>query len=198
MAVFKAFDRPRKGKGKENYRVTQMPSFIDANSLQQYIIKVFEDGTAFSVKYISNGKILNGNKAEILPWAKRFPDEFYIQMFLLRGWTYKGKGKSPYVGKVINWMVYNRLRKGVIEELKRLNPILNEETGYRRYNLHQRLSKEHGVRHLDTHISILVPMMRGCDTWEEFERIFRKSFNVPLELTIDNPEVLLLEENDNN
>lgn len=25
---------------------------------------------------------------ELQPWAKRFPDEFYTQMFRLRGWDY--------------------------------------------------------------------------------------------------------------
>lgn len=30
---------------------------------------------------------------ELLPWAKRFPDEFYKQMFRLKGWEYRGKAK---------------------------------------------------------------------------------------------------------
>jgi hypothetical protein len=66
-SVFKAFNRPRKGKGKEEYRVTEMPSFIDAKNLQPYINKVFGNGTDFSVKYINNGRELNGYRAEMIP-----------------------------------------------------------------------------------------------------------------------------------
>lgn len=90
---------------------------------------------------------------------------------------YKGKAKSPYVGKLTNWLVYERLPEGVLDELKRLNPILNDK-GYRRYRLHQKLSKEQGVRHLDMHISTIITMMRGCETWEEFEKIFKRSFKI--------------------
>lgn len=35
--VFEAFDRPRKGKSNEGYRVDRMPSFINANNLQPYV-----------------------------------------------------------------------------------------------------------------------------------------------------------------
>jgi len=30
-------------------------------------------------------------------------------------------------------------------------------------------------------------MLRGCETWEEFERIFRRSYRIPIENTIDRP-----------
>lgn len=53
--------------------------------------------------------------AELLPWAKRFPDEFYKQMFRLKGWEYKGKAKTPYAGKLTNKYIYEYLPKGVLE-----------------------------------------------------------------------------------
>jgi hypothetical protein len=36
-AIFKAFDRPSRGKIKVGSRVTNMPSFLDANNLQPFI-----------------------------------------------------------------------------------------------------------------------------------------------------------------
>ena len=39
---------------------------------------------------------------ELLPWVKRFPDEFYKQMFRLKGWPYRKKEKPSYVGKLTN------------------------------------------------------------------------------------------------
>jgi len=65
-AIFKAFGRPRKGKGKEIYR-TEMPSFIDAKNLNPFIGNELRDGTIF-LEYISiSGKQMTGYKAEILP-----------------------------------------------------------------------------------------------------------------------------------
>lgn len=135
---------------------------------------------------------------EFLTWTERFPKVFYEELFRLRNWEYKGKGMTPYVGKITNWIVYYRLPEGVLDELKRLNPIINAQTGYRRYNLHQNLSKEHGVKHLDIHISNLIPMMRGCGDWDEFEKIFRRSYGVPKESTIDNPVVKVIKSYEDN
>lgn len=247
-AIFQAFDRPRKGKASESYRLQNVPSFINANNLKKYIEKEFKDED-FSVKYIRNGRELTGYRADILPhicdiylsarddgvltenqkplavaadilmrslakvgiialideatgyqferdtkalqallsqyiaeeflpWVKTFPDEFYIQMFRLRGWDYKGRLKTSYAGQLTNFLVYNRLPEGVLDELKKLNPILNKN-GYRRHKLHQGLTKEVGYQHLLQQISTATSMMRGFDAWDEFEPVFRKSFNVP-------------------
>lgn len=249
-AIFAAFDRPRKGKPSEEYRLKNVPAFITANNLKPYIDREFADDD-FSVQYIRNGRELTGYKADILPricdiylsarddnvltesqkqlaivsdilmrslakvgivalideatgyqferdtkalqkllseyiaeeflpWVKTFPDEFYIQMFRLRKWDYKGRLKTSYAGVLTNFLVYNRLPEGVLEELKRLNPILNKN-GYRRYRLFQGLSKEVGYNHLKQHISTVITMMKGFDTWEEFEPVFRKAFDIPVE-----------------
>lgn len=247
-AIFTAFERPRKGKPSETYRLKNTPAFLTANNLLPYIEREFSDDD-FSVGYINRGRELVGYKAEILsricdiylsarddgvllegqqhlaeisdilmrslakvgiialideatgyqferdtkalqellsqyiaeeflPWVKTFPDEFYIQMFRLRNWDYNGRLKTSYAGVLTNFLVYNRLPEGVLDELKRLNPILNKN-GYRRYRLHQGLTKETGYKHLTQHISTVTTMMRGFDSWDEFETVFRKAFDVP-------------------
>lgn len=249
-AIFQAFDRPRKGKPSEDYRLKNVPAFITANNLKPYIESEFADDD-YSVQYNRNGRILTGYKADILPricdiylsarddnvltenqkplavasdilmrslakvgivalideatgyqferdakalqkllseyiaeeflpWVKTFPDEFYIQMFRLRGWNYKGRLKTAYAGAITNFLVYNRLPEGVLDELKRLNPVLNKN-GYRRYRLHQGLTKETGYKHLVQHISTVITLMKGFDTWDEFEPVFRKAFSVPID-----------------
>ena len=157
------------------------------------IVALIDEATGYQVERDRNElqKLLAVYiNSEFLSWAVRFHEEFYKELYRLRGWEYKGKAKSPYVGKITNWLTYYRLPEGILEELKRLNPILNEATKYRKHNLWQRLSKEHGVKHLDMLISTLTSMMRGCDTWEEFEKFFRKSFDVPVESTIDRPIIM--------
>lgn len=121
---------------------------------------------------------------ELLPWTKTFPDEFYIELFRLRGWDYKGKAKSPYVGRLTNYLVYDRLPTEVVEELKRLNPIVKDK-GYRKHRLFQRLTKENGYIQLRTQILTDIAMFRAFNNWDEFDQAYRKSYNItePLEET---------------
>ena len=115
---------------------------------------------------------------EFLPWVKTFPDEFYIQMFRLKRWDYKGHLKTPYVWVLTNYLVYEKLPNGVLDELKRLNPIIKDKR-YRKYRHHQRLSKEQGYTCLEKHISTVITRMRGFDTWNEFNKVFSKAFDIP-------------------
>lgn len=75
---------------------------------------------------------------ELLPWAQRFPDEFYRQMFRLRGWAFSPllPAQGPrYAGKLTNELVYERLPDGVLAELRVRNPV-NDDTGRRKYRHH--------------------------------------------------------------
>lgn len=115
---------------------------------------------------------------ELQPWAKRFPDEFYTQLFRLRGWDFKGLGaggkKPRIVGKLTNEIVYERLPKGVLEELKRKNPPTIE--GRRKYKHHQFLTEEIGDEHLERQISADITLMRASGSWAEFERLLNRAY----------------------
>lgn len=114
---------------------------------------------------------------ELLPWIKTFPDEFYREMFRLKGWDYKGRLKTPYAGKLTNYLVYDRLPEEVVKELKRLNPYI-ENKNYRKHKHFQHLTQEHGYIQLKSQISTVIAMMRGFDSWNEFDIIFRKSYGI--------------------
>ncbi len=103
---------------------------------------------------------------ELLPWAKRFPDEFYRQMFRLKNWTYNGNNRPQYVGKLTNHYIYDQLPDGVLEELKHKTP--------KNKRLHQSLTDEVGVPHLDKQLQKTIALMQASDTWEEFEALFNK------------------------
>ena len=57
--------------------------------------------------------------AEHAKWAKRFPDEFYMEIFRLRRWQWQGMkvNRPSVVGKYTNDFVWDRLAPGVREEL---------------------------------------------------------------------------------
>lgn len=58
-------------------------------------------------------------RKEYLPWTKRFPNEFYEEMYRLKGWDYNGNARTPLVGKLTNYLVYDLMPDGVLEELQR-------------------------------------------------------------------------------
>ena len=114
--------------------------------------------------------------AELLPWAKRFPDEFYKQMFRLKGLEYKGKAKTPYAGKLTNKYIYEYLPKGVLEELQKETP--KSDTGNRKNRFHQHLSEETGLPNLDKQLQQTIALMKASDSWEEFDHLFKKAMDV--------------------
>lgn len=113
---------------------------------------------------------------ELLPWAKRFPDEFYCQLFRLRGWQYSPLSvkKPKYVGKLTNQLIYKKLPKGVLKELRKKNPAI--KPGYRRHRHHQFLTENIGNPHLERHIASVTTLMRASSNWRNFERLFQRAF----------------------
>jgi hypothetical protein len=123
---------------------------------------------------------------ELLPWTRRFPDEFFRQLYRLNGWQYvEGRHKRPkYVGSMVNKLVYEHLPPGVLPQLKRVNP--PNDSGRRRYCHHQFLTPHTGHPHLDKQIIEVTTLMRVCDDKLMFRRLFEKAFpKANQQLTID-------------
>lgn len=107
---------------------------------------------------------------ERLAWAKRFPDEFYKQIYRLMGWAWPvGKAKTPYLGHITNDVVYERLPEGVLTKLQELNPT-QDTTKRRKHKHHQFLSLEVGQPDLRDHILQILPIMRISKDWRSFKR----------------------------
>ncbi len=107
-------------------------------------------------------------------WAKRFPDEFYREIFRLRDWEWRGMkvNRPQVVGIYTNDIIWDRLAPGVREELERLNP--KTEKGSRRTKHHQWLTFDIGHPALQKHINIVIALMKSVvqakGGWDEFRR----------------------------
>lgn len=114
---------------------------------------------------------------ERLAWAKRFPDEFYHQIYRLRGWSWPptGRAKPPLLGHITNDVVYDRLPDGVLPKLRELNPT-DEDSKRRKYKHHQFLSTEVGQPDLRDHILQILPLMKVSKTWEGFKKLIDTVF----------------------
>jgi hypothetical protein len=55
-------------------------------------------------------------RKELAAWARRFPDEFYQQIFRLKEWAWKGMAvnRPSVVGKYTNDLVYERLAPNIL------------------------------------------------------------------------------------
>lgn len=82
-----------------------------------------------------------------------------------------------------NEIVYEQLPDGVLEKLKKKTP-KDEISGNRTKRFHQSLMPDTGIPHLDKCIASLITLMRACDNWREFEKLFRKSFGLQDQLEI--------------
>lgn len=258
--VFIAFGRKAGGRKKDDVRVPSkpnLPSFIDAKNLSEFITDELEKMLVNPIKYIArNGRIVEGYSAEIipllcdvylqarieekltvqqqslalaseilvrslsrigivalvdeatgyqydrdrdelqkilsmyiskelLPWTKRFPDEFYKQMFRLKDWTYpRPNSKRPgIVGTYTNKYVYDLLPSGVKNELQRANPTV--KPGRRKYKHHQFLTEDIGNDHLKNHLLKVITLMQAARDWRDFNILFNRAFNLPEQLELD-------------
>jgi hypothetical protein len=113
---------------------------------------------------------------ERLKWAKRFPDEFYKQIYRLKKWKWPNHGnRTPLVGRITNSIVYDKLPPGVLDELRARNPT-KEGTGRRRWKHHQFLSEDIGQPDLRDHLMQLIALMRISPDWPTFDNHLKIAF----------------------
>lgn len=124
---------------------------------------------------------------ELQAWVRTFPDDFYKEMFRLRGLTYDEATvqRPQYFGLLTNDIVYKRLAPGVLDELKSVQR--KGSTGKPKDRLFQRLTTNAGYPKLREHLGSVVTLMKLSDDWDSFkynlDRIHPK-FNetMPLDL----------------
>ena len=134
-------------------------------------------------------------RKELAAWAKRFPDEFYKEMFRLKGWPMNPlRVKRPgVVGKYTNNIVYERLAPGILEELEKRNP--KDEKGNRKGKHHQLLTDEVGHPALAQHLYAVIGFMRANTDWDNFLRMLDKAYprkNDTLDLGLPEPNEIAI------
>lgn len=127
-------------------------------------------------------------RKELAAWAKRFPDDFYREIFRLRGWKWNTIRRPGVVAAYTRDLVYSRLAPGVLDELERKNPTVTP--GRRKAKHHQWLSEDVGHPALAQHLHAVIGLMRAAESWDQFKRMIDRSFpkrgtNMELELKID-------------
>lgn len=143
------------------------------------IIALVDEATGY--QYVRNRhdlhKILEAYiSPELMPWQKRFPDEYYKEIFRLKNWPYNPMtSKRPSViGTWTNKLVYDMLPDGVLAELKAQTP--KDKKGRRMHKLHRHLTEDIGNPHLERQLAAIIPIMRLSPNWRIFIQNFAKAF----------------------
>jgi hypothetical protein len=92
---------------------------------------------------------------ELAKWVKRFPDEFYREIFRLKGWTYDPKStKRPLqMARITCDLVFDRIGPGLTAELKERRQEIFEKTSKKTGKLHQVMTPDVGHPALQHHLS---------------------------------------------
>lgn len=115
-------------------------------------------------------------RKELAAWVQRFPEEFYREIFRLRGWNWTGMkgGRRPQILAYYTVdLVYCRLLPHLVEELENRMP--RTESGRRKGKLHQLLSDDVGHPALSQHLYAVITLMRVSDDWDSFIRLLDKA-----------------------
>lgn len=113
-----------------------------------------------------------------------FPDEYYAQLFRLRGLEFpRDSVKRPqYFGTLTNDIVWKRLAPGVLTELKEVLP--KDEKGHRRGTFVQALTRNIGYPKLRELLGAVVAYMSVSNNYKDFvEKLdrFRPRFSPALQ-----------------
>jgi hypothetical protein len=114
-------------------------------------------------------------RKELAAWVKRFPDEFYENIYKLKSWPWPGIQKNRYsvVAYYTRDLVYERIAPGVLKELEEKEP--KNEKGRRTNKLHQWLTDDVGHPLLAQHLHSLIMFQRLALSsgfgWHRFVRM---------------------------
>lgn len=160
------------------------------------IIALIDEATGYQTRRAVDGlaRILEAFIAkELQPYVSVFRQEFYVELFRLRGLEFKTDSvKRPqYFGYLTNDIIYKRLAPGVLAELKKIVP--RNEDGRLSHKYFQRLTANLGYPKLMEHLGAVMAMMKLSTNYPDFlsklDRVApRYGQNFLLPLTTDTPD----------
>lgn len=196
-------DAERAGKLRPNqYRIAETCRILHRAFAKVGIIGLVDEATGyqgFRPRDALQAYLEKLISKELAAWAKKFPDEFYENIYKLHKWPWPGMKKNRYsvVGSYTRDLVYQRLAPGVLEELEKLSP--KDEAGNRKHKLHQWLTEDVGNPLLSQHLHSLIMFQRLALAngygWHRFVKMVdsvlpkrNATFEMPFGVAGDEPE----------
>ena len=76
----------------------------------------------------------------------------------------------------------------MLNELQTKNP-KDPDTKNRKHRHHQFLTIDTGAKHLDNQLQQTIALMKAADSWDEFDRLFKKAMGEPYQATLDDMNI---------
>ena len=165
-------DADRAGVLRSNQRhIAEACRLLSRGLTRVGIVSLVDEATGYQRDRAANAlaEILEKFIAkELRPWVLTFPNEFYAQLFRLRGLDFpKNSVKRPrYFGHITNDVIYSRLAPAVLEQIKNATP--RAPDGRHKHHLHRLLSEDFGHPRLREHLSAVVAVMKLSDNYADF------------------------------
>jgi hypothetical protein len=146
------------------------------------IIALVDEATGFQYDRAKDAlaKILERFIAkELQPWARTFPLEFYERICELNGWDFNAETmQGPRrLAQCTNDIIYQRLAPGVLDELRRKNPVVTTGKKPRRKHKHfQWFTGDIGHPKLLAHIEGVKILLRVSSSWEQFRTLLDQNY----------------------
>jgi len=192
-----------KGALSESQEITAKKAEILFDSFSKIgIIALIDEATGYQEERPKDAlqaylKLIVRN--ELAAWAKKFPDEFYINIYKLKGWPWPGMQKNRYsiVAHYTRDLVYERIASGLLHELEQKSP--RDERGNRKHKLHQWLTEDIGNPMLAQHLHSLVMFQRLALSngfgWNRFVKMVdkvlpKRGTNLELPFNLDPDPIL--------
>jgi hypothetical protein len=137
-------------------------------------------------------------RKDLAAWFKRFPDEYYENIYNLRGWEWPGMSKNRYrvVAHYTNDLIYERMVPGLKEEFDKRNP--KNSKGRRLHKNHQWLD-DPGDKLFAQQMFTVLSIQRAClkkakNKWGQFMQMMndilpKKGQAAQLDLPISEDDV---------
>jgi hypothetical protein len=178
QAILKANDEG-KLKTEEEKRYAQCCHSLIKAFAKIGIIALVDEATGYQEirdKFALQEILSKYISADLMKWQKRFPDDFYNELFKLKGLQYNPlPDKKPWIiGRITKDIIYERLAPGIIKELEIKNP--PNEKIVRPHRQHQCWTEDFGNPKLTEHIISVIALMKASLSYTTFYRLLQRSF----------------------
>lgn len=112
---------------------------------------------------------------ELRRWTKTFPDDYFHNIFRLKGWKYPEvpTARPGVIAHYTNDIVYSRIAPGILDALQKRNP--TDGHGRRKHKHFQHMSDEHGDPRLREHLNAVIVLMRASTSWDQFYMLLQRA-----------------------
>jgi hypothetical protein len=131
------------------------------------VIAAIDEATGWQMEESEYQRLLSQYIADLQPWLTTFGDNYYEQIYRLKGWDWsryivENKNHPWAVANITNRVVYEKLPVGVLEKLRDLCP--RNEKGNRKHKLYKHLASP-GYVHLVKHLGHVEAIMEQNKDW---------------------------------